>query len=138
MWYLPKCSRGTPREGYGRAVVRDVLLEPAQALEKYKVINTTENLKRTELVHMWINNKSLREAWREEQRLSEEKDDLINLLQFFDPVTALVNNIGSTDTAILAASIWHLSTEVLKGTKLPWGWSHRLLIFQKIKGKNKR
>lgn len=55
MWYLPKCSRGTPSEGCKRTVVHDILLKLASAREKYKVINTMENLKRTELVHTWIN-----------------------------------------------------------------------------------
>lgn len=34
--------------------MRDILLKSAQAREKYKVINTMENLKRTELVHIWV------------------------------------------------------------------------------------
>lgn len=42
MWYLPKCSRGAPYEGYELTVVRDILLKPASAWEKYKVINTIE------------------------------------------------------------------------------------------------
>lgn len=55
MWYLPKCSRGTPCEGYERTVVHDILLKSGSAQEKYKVINTMENLKRAELVHIWRN-----------------------------------------------------------------------------------
>lgn len=34
--------------------MHDISLKSAQAREKYKVINTTENLKRRELVHIWI------------------------------------------------------------------------------------
>lgn len=63
MWYLPKCSRGTPCEGYERTVVHDILLKSAREREKYKVINTMENLKETELVHIWINVMYLGKAW---------------------------------------------------------------------------
>lgn len=97
MWYLPKCSRGTPCEGYEWTVVHDILLKSAWKREKYKVIKTVENLKGTELVHIWINVVYLGKAWRGEQSLWEEKYYLINLVQFFDPITELASNIDSID-----------------------------------------